>query len=154
MNTEMTIALAASFISFIGIVSAVCSYRQARNCRGLLEFTEQQLSEVAEFANDLQETVEGCKTRSADQSRRIAWLESRVRQPKIVKEEIIDDSMPAKPVKWNMTERRHRVLTLSSRGQAPDKIAATLGMMPGEVELIINLNQPNFTATAYSGVHS
>lgn len=145
MNTEMSIAIAAAAVSLIGILSTAFSYRQSRLCRGLLEFTGQQMSELADTANGLNETIEGYKKKTADQSRRIAWLESRLRQPKPVRDEVlIDDKVSAKPLQWNMTERRHRVLTLASRGQAPEKIAATLGMMPGEVELIINLNRANF----------
>lgn len=147
MNTEMTIAIAAASISLAGMLTSVFLYRQSRTCRGLLEFTEQQVNELADTASDLHETIEGYKRKTADQSRRIAWLESRLRQPKAAREEVIDDTPAAKPLPWNMTERRHHVLKLASRGQDRDKIAATLGMMPGEVELIINLNRSNFAAS-------
>jgi hypothetical protein len=150
MKIEIIIALSAAFISLIGLFAAAISYRQYRVCRGLLEFTERQIDELDNSAGDLQETVEGYKTKTADQSRRIAWLESRLRQPKLNREEVIDDTAltPKQPVKWNMTERRHHVLKLASRGQSPEGIAATLGMMPGEVELIINLNRANFSSFA------
>lgn len=42
--------------------------------------------------------------------------------------------------KSDMTEKRHRVLSLAKYGQDVDTIANTLGMPHGEVELIVNLN--------------
>jgi hypothetical protein len=148
MNIELTVAVAATLISLTGLIAAVISYRQYRVCRGLLEFTERQIDELDHSAGDLHETVEGYKKKTADQSRRIAWLESRLRQPKLNKDEVIDDTAltPKQPLKWNMTERRHHVLKLASRGQSSEGIAATLGMMPGEVELIINLNRSQVRA--------
>ena len=148
MNLELTIALAATLISLAGLAAAAISYRQYRICRGLLEFTGRQIDQIDHSAIELQEVVEGYQQKTADQSRRIAWLESRLRQPKLNSKEVIDDTAltPKQPVKWNMTERRHHVLKLASRGQSPDSIAATLGMMPGEVELILNLNRAHFAA--------
>jgi DNA-binding NarL/FixJ family response regulator len=78
------------------------------------------------------------------QASRIAWLESRIRQPKMPKEEAVPDVIePIKSFKSNITERRHRVLALASRGQSAEMIASTLGMMAGEVELIVKFNQAN-----------
>jgi hypothetical protein len=151
MNLEIIIAASAAFISLIGLFSAVFSYRQYRVCRGLVEFTQGQLAELDNSAGGLREAVEGYKKKTADQSRRIAWLESRLRQPKFHKTEVIDDTVTStQPLKWNMTERRHHVLKLASRGQSYDSIAATLGMMPGEVELIINLNRASLSAAAHA----
>jgi len=147
LNIELTVAVAAALISVIGLLAAVISYRQYRVCRGLLEFTERQIDELDDSSGNLQEIVDSYKTKTADQSRRIAWLESRLRQPKPGRGEVIDDVVISdQPVKWNMTERRHHVLKLASRGQSPENIASTLGMMCGEVELIINLNRANFSA--------
>ena len=150
MNIEMTIALTAVFISLLGLLSAAFSYRQYRVCRGLLEFTERQIDELDNSAGDLQQAAQEYQKKTADQSRRIAWLESRLRQPKLLSDEVIDDTLtlPKQPAKWNMTERRHHVLKLAARGQSHDSIAATLGMMPGEVELIINLNRANFSGVS------
>lgn len=44
----------------------------------------------------------------------------------------------------SVTERRHRVLTLSRRGQDINAIAQTLGMPHGEVALIIRMSNPKF----------
>lgn len=112
-----------------------------RNQRGLLEFVEKHVEDLEETLGKNKESLETNAQRVTEQSRRIAWLETRVRQPKPVSEEVIDDTPVSEPQKLNMTERRHRVITLASRGQNAETIASTLGMLPGEVELIINLNQ-------------
>jgi DNA-binding NarL/FixJ family response regulator len=44
----------------------------------------------------------------------------------------------------SVTERRHRVLTLSRRGMDIKDIAQTLGMPHGEVALIIRMSNPRF----------
>lgn len=44
----------------------------------------------------------------------------------------------------SVTERRHRVLTLSRRGMDIKAIAQTLGMPHGEVALIIRMSNPRF----------
>lgn len=44
----------------------------------------------------------------------------------------------------SVTERRHRVLTLSRRGMDVKAIAQTLGMPHGEVALIIRMSNPRF----------
>lgn len=155
---EMIVALTAAFFSVMGIISAMVSRKQYRKCRGLLELTEAQLSEQDAAVKALNTSMGEFKQRSADQSRRIAWLESRVRQPKLLREDAAKTAKAAsetaaetpaeEPAKWTMTERRHRVLRLSSKGQTVKAISATLGMMPGEVELIINLNRANYSAFA------
>lgn len=86
-----------------------------------------------------------------------------MRQPKLLREDakkaVAEETIAApaaresltteKPAaKWSMTERRHRVLRLSAQGQSASAIAFTLGMMPGEVDLIINLNRANYSAFA------
>lgn len=48
--------------------------------------------------------------------------------------------IPSNKPKSDMTEKRHRVLSLAKYGQDVDTIANTLGLPHGEVELIVNLN--------------
>lgn len=117
------------------------SYRKQRGHRVLLEFAERQIEELENFLSKNREAYDASTQRSVEQSRRIAWLETRVRQPKAVADDVIDDSVPPETPKINMTERRHRVIALALRGQDSGTIATTLGILPGEVELIINLNQ-------------
>jgi hypothetical protein len=140
MNLETGITFAAIFFGVLSFCFCLVCYKKQRNHRNLLEFAEKQIEDLQEKLAKNKEALETNSQRVAEHSRRIAWLETRVRQPKSPSEEVIDETATESP-KLNITERRHRVITLASRGQNAETIAATLGMLPGEVELIINLNQ-------------
>ena len=141
MSLEIGISVIASITGIAGLGFSWVCYKNARKHRGLLEFLAKQNEELEESLAASRQIIETSSKRLSDQSRRIAWLDTRVRQPKLAKEEVLDDTVVDFAPKANMTERRHRVLTLAARGQDAEKIAATLGRMPGEVQLIINLNR-------------
>lgn len=88
----------------------------------------------------MQQTLESLSTRAAEQARRVAWLELRVRQSKTARP-ADEDAAPAATADPSMTERRHRVLSLARRGYDVNTIAAMLNELPGEVELIIGLSK-------------
>jgi DNA-binding NarL/FixJ family response regulator len=139
MNFEITIAALA--LGATGTIASLLIYRRLRAQRSLLEFVEQQVADLQETLGKNKELLDTNAQRVTEQSRRIAWLETRIRTPKLAAEVVPEEVGVAEPVKLNMTERRHRVVKLAARGQNVEGIAATLGMLPGEVELIINLNQ-------------
>jgi hypothetical protein len=141
MNLEIGISIIASLFCVVSLVFSWLCYNSSRQHRELLEFLAKQNEELEEALTASKETFEIGSKRVSEQSRRLAWLETRVRQPKLSKDEVLDSTVLDNLPKSNMTERRHRVMTLASRGQNSDKIAATLGMMRGEVELILNLNR-------------
>ncbi len=89
---------------------------------------------MAEFSRDL----DTLSQKLGEQARKIAWLEGRAR-PGRVEQPMADEMVTAAYSKPNITERRHRVLSLARRGQDVRTIAQTLGMPHGEVELMINL---------------
>lgn len=120
------------------LITLMCVIKIRRTNLSLRESNE-RIDELQNTQKRLKEVIEKNAEHSDEMSRRIVWLETRVRQPKLAPEEVIDDS--AEPPKLNITERRHRVVTLASRGQSPEMIAATIGMLPGEVELILSLDQ-------------
>ncbi len=141
MNIETitpTIVLAGFAVS-IGF-SLFCIITQRRQ-RQLLEFAETQILELQDTLAKNRETVETASSRVTEQSRHIAWLESRVRHPKAPIEEQMEVAGPVEATKLTITERRHRVTKLASRGQNVDAIAMALGMLRGEVELIMNLSR-------------
>lgn len=140
MNLETQISFAAIFFGILSLVFATIVYKKMSKQRELLEFIGKQVEDLEETLAKSKELFETNTQRLVEQSRRVAWLETRIRQPKQPVEVIIDDTTAKESPKLNMTERRHRVITLSSRGQNAETIASTLGMLPGEVELIINLN--------------
>lgn len=145
MITENLAVFAAGSAVLIGLTSLAASrvcYRKYKTQQSLLEFVARQNENLEDSLRKTRESIENAKQRAAAQASRIAWLETRARQPKIFKEDVIaDQAESATSSKANITERRHRVLALASRGQSPETIALTLGMMPGEVELIIKFNQ-------------
>jgi biopolymer transport protein ExbB/TolQ len=136
---EMQILTATGPVAVLCLlVALMCVIKIRRTNRSLRESNE-RIDELQNTQKRLKEVIEKNAEHSDEMSRRIVWLETRVRQPKLAAEEVIDDS--AEPPKLNITERRHRVVTLASRGQSPEMIAATIGMLPGEVELILSLDQ-------------
>jgi len=152
MNIEIGLTIAAFSVSLIAFGFAILSYRKNKINREQLGFAESQINDLNESLAKSRESLETNTQRVADQARRVAWLETRVRKPRSASSDIIDDepaAQPAEPKKLNITERRHRVIALASRGQRPDAIAATLGMLPGEVELIVNLNHALANATVH-----
>ncbi len=72
---------------------------------------------------------------SAEQTRRLAWLELHLHQQGPPRSSKSGGSHVT-----SMTERRHRVLALARRGMNAELIAETLSVPKGEVELIVSLN--------------
>lgn len=142
---EMIISMTAAGLGMSAIGMAWKAYRKSLECRNLLEYTEKQIQDLDDEVSKNGETVGSALNRLNEQSRRVAWVEAKVRKPQVKSEEIVEDTILSAPVvapKSSIVERRHRILSLAARGQNSETIAATLGMMPGEVELIINLNRP------------
>ncbi len=137
LEMQMMIGAASTAVLCL-LMTLVCVIRQRKARRTASELVE-RMDELQNILKRTKEVIESNAEHTAEMSRRIVWLETRVRQPKLVAEEVVDDS--AEPPKLNITERRHRVVTLASRGQSTETIASTIGMMPGEVELILSLDQ-------------
>jgi hypothetical protein len=144
MTTELQIGLISISI-FLGLLSlglVMSTRKKQKDQREQLEFAEKQIEDLHEIIARTRESADLNTQRLAEHVRRIAWLESRIRKPQPLSEDVIDDGAEeTEPEKLSITERRHRVISLASRGQRAETIAATLGMLPGEVELIISLNQ-------------
>ncbi|MEP6900300.1 MAG: hypothetical protein ABJA66_01040 [Actinomycetota bacterium] len=140
MNLEIQVAFAALLFGVLSVILTLTCYKKMRTQRDLLEFVGKQVEDLEEVLAKNKELLETNAQRVGEQSRRIAWLETRIRQPKQASEETVAEPETNDSPKMNMTERRHRVITLATRGQNAETIAMTLGMLPGEVELIINLN--------------
>lgn len=145
MTLELGISLTAMLFGIIGLgFGLICLYHY-RNCHLLFKFQGEQIEEAGKAVAEYKQLLELSTQKVADNTRRIAWLETRIRQPRKSESDAALESVNANssniaPVP-NITERRHRVLSLAARGQNAESIAATLGMLGGEVELILNLNQ-------------
>jgi C4-dicarboxylate-specific signal transduction histidine kinase len=143
MMIEFAISTAALLVGLAGFACGLLSWKKQREQRALLEFLARQNEELEKTLTARLAESEEDRLKLADHARKIAWLETRVRKPQPLGEEIGETEAPsARDVqKSGITERRHRVLKLASLGQDAATIAATLGMMSGEVELIVKLGQ-------------
>ena len=145
MTIELGISLTAMLFGLSGLIFGLTCLARYRNCSIMFEIQGKQLEEIEDRLAEYKQLFEVGAQKNADNTRRIAWLETRVRQPKKAEPETLAEIIEAnsQPVlqTTNITERRHRVLSLAGRGQDVEMIAATLGMLRGEVELILSLNQ-------------
>lgn len=139
LTLEQQIMIAAGGVAvFCLLMTLVCLIKQ-RKSRKLIKAASEQIENLEAVVKRTKDAMDTNAEHVAEMSRRLVWLETRIRQPKLAPEEVVDDS--GEPPKLNITERRHRVVTLAARGQSAEVIATTIGMMPGEVELILNLDQ-------------
>lgn len=141
MNLEPGISLAAILLAALSLAFSLLCLRKQYKGRELLNFAEKQIEDLQTIVGKKNETIESLSQRLAEQSRRIAWLENRVRQPKTDSDETVTEVAIHETPKLNITERRHLVMSLLAKGQNVEQIAMTLGMLQGEVELIMNLSQ-------------
>lgn len=131
-----TLALICAPAAFAGCgLLAFVANRARRTATKSLEITAELAQRLAEAERKSEEVTH----LRADQARRIAWLESRVRQGKQNGGQATAPDLKA-TAQTSMTERRHRVLSLARRGLDSMSIAGTLGMPYGEVELIMSLS--------------
>lgn len=141
MTTDTVILSAFSVLAIIGAIVAIQRNRKIKELRNLLEFSQNQIDELQDAIIRNKESNETAHRRASDQARRIAWLESKIRKPRLSPDEVLDDSIITEKSKLSMTERRHRVIGLANRGKSAETIAASLGLFKGEVELILSLNR-------------
>ena len=141
MNMESAILLTPAVLTALSLAIAVLCLARLRKYRRLVDFAEKQIQDLQHTTDLNKETIEKSAERFADMSRRLLWLETRIRQPKKTSDDVLDETTIHEAPKLNITERRHRVFTLASRGQNAETIAKAIGMLPGEVELIMDLDQ-------------
>lgn len=141
MDFDSQILLAAIGLAALCFFVSVVSFIKQRKYRRLIQAAEEKIEDLQNALARSKETIETNAKHLEEMSRRLVWLETRIRQPKLVGNEVVDDTDVSEVPKLNITERRHRVATLAARGQSAEAIALTIGMMPGEVELILSLEQ-------------
>lgn len=138
LTQELQILISAAAIAIVCLFTTLICLVKQRKCRRLVTASEEKVEELQSMLKRVRDTMDANNEHVAEMSRRLVWLETRVRQPKLMAEEVVDENSEAP--KLNITERRHRVVTLAARGQSAEAIATTIGMMPGEVELILDLD--------------
>jgi hypothetical protein len=150
MNLEIAIPAGAVLLAAISLVTVLFFSRKYRNQVLLVELNSDKMERLENKLNLQTLLFEETQNLVAEQTRRIAWLESNDFSRKKRQENVVEEKLVGSPIKSNITERRHQVLTLAKRGQDAEAIALTLGMLPGEVELIMNLNHGAARAANYA----
>ena len=115
MTIETIIITALASTIAAGAVVVFNRNKKFTELRDLLEFSQNQIDELQDAIIRTRETNETTHQRASDQSRRLAWLESKVRRPKLSADHVLDDSVVTETPKLSMTERRHRVIGLAGR---------------------------------------
>lgn len=141
IETQLTIGAVALCILSLAI-TLLTRFRQ-RGQETALEKYANRVEILEETLSGTKELLEENRQNLIDQTRRIAWLDAKTRQSRFFS---VAGRKPARtetrPTS-GIDEQRVRVLRLAESGQTANTIAASLGMMPGEVELILNLSNHN-----------
>ena len=134
-QTILIITSGALMVALMSLFMSMVALRKARRLARAGYALEGDFEDsLSAFSRDL----DTLSRKGGEQSRRIAWLETRVRSGRN-EPPAVDEVVTGANSKPNITERRHRVLSLARRGQDAQTIAQTLGIPHGEVELMINL---------------
>ena len=141
MNTEILISIVGPSLAIISLAVSWYCFFKFRRQRSFIQAGFEQIEDLENALATNDEILQINKTYMSDQARRIAWLETRIRRPKKVSSNVLNAEVISRDTKPTITEKRHRVLTLASQGLDTESIASTAGILPGEVELIINLNR-------------
>lgn len=145
----ITLFIAAALAAALGALFWCASNRKnQRRQRELLDYLAGQNEELEKSLAAAARRSAALEICAADHARKIAWLETRVRRPQNARFEhapekvelALEKETPA-PEKNGIGDRRRRVLRLAELGHDAPAIAARLGMMAGEVELIVKLNR-------------
>lgn len=143
MNFELGISITATIFGFISfLISAFC-IKNFRDQKYYLELHTNEIDILEEELNESLDLLQESQNHISDQARRIAWLETRFRHPQAhdEKDSSTRDIPLRKDRRLSIAERRQKILKLSEQEQDSKVIAEKLGLMPGEVELILNLNR-------------
>lgn len=132
-NLSMTtlIMVAINAVTLVTTLILLAKYRglAQKHARANAEFSK----ELSALSADL-DTV---SQKAGEATRKLALLETRMQKQTL---EIVQPEV-APSAKLNITERRHRVLSLWRRGLNTQSIASRLGLPLGEVELMIDLEK-------------
>ena len=143
MNIEIELMICVLVLSSAALISSLIALRRNKHQIKLIELDEEKIWLLEETLAESRRSLEESQKTVADHSRRIAWLDANIRRNRFVTAPGKGSANSFASSRTKINEKRSRVLILAERGQDPATIAATLGMMPGEVELMLSLNNHN-----------
>lgn len=101
---EMIISMTAAGLGMSAIGIAWKAYRKSLECRNLLEYTEKQIQDLDDEVSKNRETVGSALNRLNEQSRRVAWVEAKVRKPQVNRKKLSTTAYYPRP----LSPRRNR----------------------------------------------
>lgn len=140
MNTAIYISIAATLFGAASLIATFFKSKSAQERLSLIEINSDQADALEKKFYKQQLLIEETNEIVAQQARLIAALESKVFGISNNHETKSETVRSCPPLKVEMAENCRRILKLAKRGHDAETIASTLGMLPGEVELIVNLN--------------
>lgn len=155
MNQQQLIWL-ISFSSFLIAVGSAAiaitlalKLRETKTAQNLFESdVENQLREIRRNLDLLaHRTAEQLQQFSFETKPAKSEIFNPVREAVAVRQSVVAEAAVAiqpATARESLTERRHRILTLSQRGMDAKTIAMRLGVPQGEVALIIRMSNPSF----------
>ena len=140
-----------SLLAFAGILLSVLSglacFALARKLNEVTHKHQVLATEMDYRLHEIRHNLDAVAQQTAAQLQRLAQprpLAQPQPQPSAAEPAGAVVAAQAAGARQSVTERRHRVLTLSRRGMDVKAIAQTLGMPHGEVALIIRMSNPRF----------
>lgn len=94
-------------------------------------------ADLSQEVSALSADLDVVSRKAGDAGRKLALMEAKMQSKNL--EVVPTDTAPS--AKLNITERRHRVLSLWRRGLNTQSISSRLGLPLGEVELMIDLEK-------------
>jgi len=140
MTLETSLLIGAALIGISSLALSILSLFRSRRQQAELNHGADQIECLEGELAEARQMLEESKDSVLMHSRRIAWLDAKVRQNRFVSGSKPGSDKPKSRNRSKIRENKDRVLELANRGQDANRIASSLGMMPGEVELILNLN--------------
>ena len=127
----MLIPIAANAVTLLATLVLLAKYR------GLAQKHAKATADFSKELTALSADLDTVSQTAGDASRKAAFLEAKMKQQTL---ELVQPEVAAN-AKLNITERRHRVLSLWRRGLNTQSISSRLGLPVGEVELMIDLEK-------------
>jgi DNA-binding NarL/FixJ family response regulator len=132
LSLPTLITIAANAITLLTSLVLLVKYRR------LAQKHAQATADFGKELSALSADLDTVSQSAGDASRKAALLEAKMNQQTV---EVVQPADVAASAKLNITERRHRVLSLWRRGLNTQTISSRLGLPVGEVELMIDLEK-------------
>lgn len=140
---EQLISLLAFAGILLSVLSGLACFALARKLNEATHKQQVLATDMDYRLNEIRHNLDAVAQQTTAQLQRFAQPRPQP-QPSVPAPAIAEAAAQPTGARQSVTERRHRVLTLSRRGLDVKAIAQTLGMPHGEVALIIRMSNPSF----------